>query len=56
MGTLSFLLDTCALLWWWSETKALSSRALALLKDPQNNFYVSAATAWEVATKHRIGK
>ena len=50
------LLDTCSLLWWWSNPASLSKRALALLKDPQNTFLVSAASAWEVATKFRIGK
>ena len=50
------LLDTCALLWWWSNPASLSKRALALLKDPQNTFLVSAASAWEVATKFRIGR
>jgi len=50
------LLDTCALLWWWSDPDSLSKRAMALIKNPENQFYVSAASAWEVATKHRIGK
>ena len=26
------------------------------MKDPENRFFVSAASAWEIATKHRIGK
>lgn len=50
------LLDTCALLWWWSEPERLSRRALSLIKDPTNDFWVSAASAWEIATKYRIGK
>jgi PIN domain nuclease of toxin-antitoxin system len=50
------LLDTCALLWWWAEPESLSPRALALIKDPHNNFLVSAASAWEVSAKFRIGK
>jgi PIN domain nuclease of toxin-antitoxin system len=50
------LLDTCALLWWWNDPDKLSKRVLSLIKDPQNSFYVSAATAWEVSTKYRIGK
>ena len=25
-------------------------------KNPQNNIFVSSASAWEIATKHRIGK
>lgn len=50
------LLDTHVVLWWWSEPDRLSPRALGLLKDPANRFQVSAASAWEIATKHRIGK
>ncbi len=29
---------------------------MSLLRDPTNNVYVSSASAWEVATKYRIGK
>ncbi|GAB6090732.1 type II toxin-antitoxin system VapC family toxin [Spirochaeta dissipatitropha] len=50
------LLDTCALLWWWSDPDRLSNRMLSLLKDPENQFFISPASAWEVATKYRIGK
>jgi PIN domain nuclease of toxin-antitoxin system len=50
------LLDSCVLLWWWSEPDRLSPRVTALIKDSSNAIYVSAATAWEIATKHRIGK
>ena len=56
MGEVKFLLDTCTLLWWWSEPEKLSSKVMALLRDPRNLVYVSAASAWEVATKTRIGK
>jgi PIN domain nuclease of toxin-antitoxin system len=56
MGELSFLLDTCTLLWWWSSPPELSPKCLSLLKDPSNRIYVSAASAWEIATKTRIGK
>jgi PIN domain nuclease of toxin-antitoxin system len=51
-----FLLDTHALLWWWAQPEHLSLRVLGLLKDPQTTVVVSAASAWEIATKHRIGK
>jgi PIN domain nuclease of toxin-antitoxin system len=50
------LLDTCVLLWWWSEPSRLSARASGLLRDPANRVLVSAASAWEIATKHRLGK
>jgi len=53
---MKLLLDTHALLWWWGEARRLSPRLLALLRDPANEVYVSAASAWEIATKYRIGK
>jgi len=49
-------LDSCVLLWWWSEPERLSPRVTSLIKDASNTINVSAATAWEIATKHRIGK
>jgi PIN domain nuclease of toxin-antitoxin system len=55
MVVMSYLLDTCAFLWWWSDPERLSRRALALIRDPDNEFYVSAASAWEASTKWRIG-
>ena len=56
MGGVSLLIDTHVLLWWWGEPKRLSARARALLKDPTNRVLVSAASAWEISTKYRIGK
>lgn len=56
MGIMKYLLDTCALLWWWSEPASLSSNALNSIKNPKNEIFISAASAWEIATKHRIGK
>jgi PIN domain nuclease of toxin-antitoxin system len=53
---MNLLLDTCTLLWWWSEPRKLSKRSISLLRDPYNKISVSAASAWEIATKHRIGK
>ena len=53
---MNLLLDTCTLLWWWSEPDKLSGRSMSLLRDPTNKVYVSSASAWEIATKYRIGK
>ncbi|MGA8108813.1 MAG: type II toxin-antitoxin system VapC family toxin [Acidobacteriaceae bacterium] len=50
------LLDTHALLWWLTDDPALSKAARRLLADPQNTVLVSAASAWEIATKVRLGK
>lgn len=53
---MKLLLDTHALLWWALDSKELSRKARRALSDVNNDVYVSAATAWEVATKFRIGK
>lgn len=50
------LLDTNALLFWFLDRASLSRKASAALADPENALFVSAATGWEIATKHRIGK
>lgn len=50
------LLDTHALLWWYTADSRLSRRAQAAIQDETNDVLVSAASAWEIATKHRLGK
>jgi len=50
------LLDTHALLWWLLGDPALSPLASSAIADPNNEVSVSAASAWEIATKFRIGK
>jgi PIN domain nuclease of toxin-antitoxin system len=53
---LNLLLDTHAFLWWTGGDTALSRPARAAIGDESNAVYVSAASAWEIATKFRIGK
>lgn len=53
---MNLLLDTCTLLWAWSQPRKLSRRLQGLLRDPHNRVWVSAASAWELAIKHRVGK
>jgi PIN domain nuclease of toxin-antitoxin system len=50
------LLDTHALLWWLLGDLALSAVARNAIPDPENEVFVSAASAWEITTKFRIGK
>lgn len=50
------LLDTHALLWWLFDSDDLSASARAAIAEPENPVVVSSASAWEIATKHRIGK
>lgn len=53
---MDLLLDTHALLWWWTNDARLSARAHELIADENNRVFVSAASAWEIATKQRLGK
>jgi PIN domain nuclease of toxin-antitoxin system len=53
---LRLLLDTHALLWWFSDHPALSPKARGLIADSGNELFVSAASAWEMAIKSRAGK
>jgi len=50
------LLDTCALIWATLSPAALSLQARETIADEGNVILVSAASAWEIATKVRIGK
>jgi PIN domain nuclease of toxin-antitoxin system len=50
------LLDTHALLWWLSGDPHLVAPAREAIQDQGSAVYVSAASAWEIATKARIGK
>ena len=53
---MAFLLDTHALLWWLAEPERLSPAVHATLADPGQTVFISAASAWEIATKHRLGR
>lgn len=50
------LLDTHALLWWWADDPQLSTAARTAIADRTHEVWVSAASAWEIATKQRLGK
>lgn len=51
-----YLLDTHTLLWWWTDDKQLSLPARELIAVENHTIMVSAASAWEIATKFRLGK
>jgi PIN domain nuclease of toxin-antitoxin system len=50
------LLDTHAFLWWIIGSQHLSRRIRAAIADEENDIFVSAASAWEITTKFRLGK
>jgi PIN domain nuclease of toxin-antitoxin system len=53
---LRLLLDTCTFLWIVGGAKNLSARAREAFVDPANETFLSAASAWEIAVKHRLGR
>lgn len=53
---MKILLDTHAWLWLQTAPERLSRRSLDLLGDPANDLFLSAASAWEIAIKHALGK
>ena len=50
------LLDTHAFIWWLDDDARLSARARRVLADGDNTVLLSSASAWEMATKVRLGK
>lgn len=50
------LLDTHTFLWWLIDSARLSRVAYRAIADEGNDILVSAATAWEITTKYRLGR
>jgi PIN domain nuclease of toxin-antitoxin system len=53
---LRLLLDTHALIWWGHQDPRLGAAAMAAIAAEGSTVFVSAASAMEITTKHRIGK
>lgn len=53
---MKFMLDTHTWLWWLFNDSRLPSSMRAIIAEPDNQIFISAASAWEIATKFRIGK
>lgn len=51
-----YLLDTHALLWALTDPSRLGREAAGVIGSRGSQLVASAASAWEIATKHRIGK
>src|SRR5580704_12872261 len=53
---MKLLVDTCTFLWIASGSPRLSKTAAAVFLDPDNERYLSAASAWEIGIKHALGR
>lgn len=49
------LLDSHTLLWWWAGSPNLPQQLRDRIASPNSEIFVSAVSAWEIATKTRIG-
>lgn len=50
------MLDTHAFIWWVMNDSQLSLTAKTIIADPGNLLFLSAASAWEIVIKVRLGK
>lgn len=53
---MKLLLDTHAFIWWDSDPAQLSAAALATLRDPVNEVWLSVVSVWEMVIKAQLGK
>ncbi len=50
------LLDTATFIWLAEDHSKLSATARSLIADASNEVFLSAASAWEIAVKHDLGR
>ena len=50
------LRDSHALIWWLAGDSQLSPSARRAIENEENHVLISAASAWEITTKHRLGR
>jgi PIN domain nuclease of toxin-antitoxin system len=53
---MNLLLDTHAFLWFIGGDKQLPEKSIELIKNPENNCFISIASLWEIAIKYSLRK
>lgn len=53
---MNLLLDTHVALWAIADSERLSAQARGLISAPTTTVWISAATLWEIAIKHALGR
>jgi len=53
---LNLLLDTHVALWAITDSPKLPKMALELIESSKSSVWISAATVWEIAIKHSLGR
>ena len=50
------LLDTHTFLWWITDNPQLSSRVREIIRNGNNELFLSAASGWEIVIKAQLGR
>ncbi|MDD5224309.1 MAG: type II toxin-antitoxin system VapC family toxin [bacterium] len=50
------LLDTQIFLWWIADDSRLSEKAREIIRNSENQLFLSAASGWEIAIKAGLGR
>lgn len=53
---MNLLLDTHVALWAITDSPKLSKKAREMIESPKSVVWLSAATVWEIAIKHSLGR
>ena len=53
---MGILLDTHALIWWFTTPRRVPEIARLAMSDSTNNIWVSAASVWEIFIKYYVGR
>lgn len=53
---MNILLDTHIALWAIADSPRLLGQARELIESPKSSVWISAATVWEIAIKHSLGR
>ncbi|MEW6416407.1 MAG: type II toxin-antitoxin system VapC family toxin [Pseudomonadota bacterium] len=53
---MNILLDTHVALWAITDSPGLPKRAREMIESPKSSVWISAATIWEIAIKHSLGR
>lgn len=53
---MNILLDTHVALWAITDSPKLPKKARELIESPRSSVWISAATVWEIAIKHSLGR
>lgn len=53
---MNLLLDTHVALWAITDSPKLPKKAREMIESPKSSVWISAATIWEIAIKHSLGR